>query len=195
MVQHQAKAIMQGWSETCVHDDPELAVPDGRTEGHRGPRHPAQQLLLSPRFPENLLLSMMTDERPSIRELALRRILKARDQPKRKGVRQFRVPPLNFDCTDYTAMIDWSTVSVTDPPITMSISDDDPREFIREPTTPVVTFNRYPCHTQAVERCIKVVTEASQSVCGENRRDGFIRTRLESRAKMPVFETKRDFNM
>ena len=145
--------------------------------------------------PENLLLSMMTGERPSIRELAFRRILKARDQPKRKGVRQFRVPPLNFDCTDYTAMIDWSTVSVTEPPITMSISDDDLREFIREPTTPVVTFNRYPCHTQAVERCIKVVTEASQSVCGENRRDGFIRTRLESRAKMPVFETKRDFNM
>jgi hypothetical protein len=144
--------------------------------------------------PENLLLSMMTDEQPSIRELALRRILKARDQPKRKGIRQFTVPPINFDCTDYTAMIDWSTVSVTEPPITMSISNDDLRDFIREPTTPVVTFDRYPCHTQAVERCIKVVTEASQSVCGENRRDGFIRTRLESRAKMPIFETKRDFN-
>ena len=139
--------------------------------------------------PENLLLSMMTDERPRIRELALRRILKARDQPKRKGVRQFTVQPINFDCKDYTAMIDWSMVSVTEPPVTMSISDDDLREFIREPTTPVVTFDRYPCHTQAVERCIKVVTEASQSVCGENRRDGFIRTRLESRAKMPVFET------
>lgn len=137
---------------------------------------------------------MMTNEQPSIRELALRRILKARDQPKRKGIRQFTVPPINFDCTDYTAMIDWSTVSVTEPPITMSISNDDLRDFIREPTTPVVTFDRYPCHTQAVERCIKVVTEASQSVCGENRRDGFIRTRPESRAKMPIFETKRDFN-
>jgi len=47
--------------------------------------------------PENLLLSMMTDDRPHIHELALRRILKARDQPKRKGVRQFTVPPINFD--------------------------------------------------------------------------------------------------
>ena len=36
--------------------------------------------------PENMLLSMMTDDRPHIRELALRQILKARDQPKRKGV-------------------------------------------------------------------------------------------------------------
>jgi len=58
----------------------------------------------------------------------------------------------------------------------MSISDDDLRKFIRQPTTPVVTFD--PCHTQAVERCIKVVTGASQSVCGKNQREGFIRTRL-----------------
>ena len=105
------------------------------------------------------------------------------------------MPPINFDCTDDSARIDWTTVRVTEPPVIMSISDDDLREFIREPTMPVVTFDRYPCHTQAVERCIKVVTEASQSVCGKNRRDGFIRTRLESRAKMPVFDTKRDFNM
>jgi len=49
MVEHQAKAIMQGWSETFVHDDQELTVPDGRSEGHRGPRHPAQQLLRSSR--------------------------------------------------------------------------------------------------------------------------------------------------
>jgi len=65
--------------------------------------------------PENLLLSMMTDDRPHIRELALRRILKARDQLKRKGVRQFTVPPINFDKTlqsklsIYTTMIDWTT--------------------------------------------------------------------------------------
>ena len=145
--------------------------------------------------PENLLLSTMTDNRPQIRELALCRILKAQDQPKRKRVRQFTVPLINFDCTDYPAMIDWMMVCMTEPPVTMSISDDDLREFIREPTMPVVTFDRYPCHTQAVERWIKVVTEASKSACRKNRRDGFIRTRLESKAKMPIFETKWDFNM
>jgi len=75
--------------------------------------------------PKNLLLAMMTNDRPQIRELALRRILKARDQLKRKGVRQFTVSLIDFDCTDYTAMIDWTTVRVTEPPFTMSISDDD----------------------------------------------------------------------
>ncbi|KAF2903508.1 hypothetical protein ILUMI_02675 [Ignelater luminosus] len=36
-----------------------------------------------------------------------------------------------------------------------------------------------PCHTQAVERCIKLVTEASQAVCGDDVRDGFIGVRLK----------------
>ena len=50
-------------------------------------------------------------------------------------------------------------------------------------------IENFPCHTQAVERCIKLVTEASQSVCGENRRDGFIRSRKEST------RTSRDFKI
>ena len=97
--------------------------------------------------PKKLLLSTMSDGRPHIRELTLRRILKAREQPKRKGVRQFTMPPINFDCKDYATMIDWTMVRVTEPPVTMNMSDDDLREFIREPTMPVVTFNKYPCHT------------------------------------------------
>jgi len=121
MVQHQAKAIMQGWSETFVYDQ-ELAVPERRTEGIVDPVIQRNSYFA---HPKNLLLSMMTDDRPHIRELALLRILKAREQPKRKGVRQFTMPPINFDCTDYTAMIDWTTVRMTEPPVTMSMSDDD----------------------------------------------------------------------
>ena len=41
-----------------------------------------------------------------------------------------------------------------------------------------------PCHTQAVERCIKLVTEASCRVYGKNSRDGFVRTTIELRRKM-----------
>lgn len=49
------------------------------------------------------------------------------------------------------------------------------------------------CHTQAVERCVKLVTEASSLVCSSDARDGLIRSRIESRQKMPSFETKRQF--
>ena len=37
---------------------------------------------------------------------------------------------------------------------------------------------RIPCHTQAVERGVRLVTEASQSVCSEKARIGFIKNRI-----------------
>jgi len=33
---------------------------------------------------------------------------------------------------------------------------------------PVINFPKYPCHTQAVERCVKLVPEAASLVCGHN---------------------------
>jgi len=45
--------------------------------------------------PENLLLAMISDERQHIRELGLRRILKAR-MTKCKSIWEFATPELNF---------------------------------------------------------------------------------------------------
>lgn len=141
--------------------------------------------------PENILIAMTTDERRHMRQLGLRRILKARLNPG-KSTRQFRVPRLNFDCADY---IDWTVEKVTEPPITTKISDEDLKIFINDPNTPLIDLDRFPCHTQAVERCIKLVTDASMAVCGQTRRDGFIRAWLNSRKIMPKFETKKQHKM
>ena len=43
-------------------------------------------------YPENILLAMVCDERLHIRELAWRRIKKAREQEKGKTVRKFTIP-------------------------------------------------------------------------------------------------------
>ena len=51
----------------------------------------------------------------------------------------------------------------------------------------------FPYHTQAVERAIKLVTEASMLVIGSAERDRVIRNRIESRKKIAKFETKKDF--
>ena len=61
--------------------------------------------------PENLLLAMRTDERPDIRELALRRILKSRRMKRTSSARSFCVPVLNFEATSYIDMIDWLKIS------------------------------------------------------------------------------------
>ncbi|CAK1579256.1 unnamed protein product [Parnassius mnemosyne] len=87
--------------------------------------------------PENLLLAMLIDSQQHIRELAARRILKARELP----------------------------------------------------------LLRLPCHTQAVERSVKTVTQAANTLCSKTAREGFIRAQIESCKNMPKFESKQDFRV
>ena len=142
--------------------------------------------------PENLLFCMINDKSSVIRELGWRRIKKARELNKGKTVRMFHVPKLNFEATSYTDLISWQTVHITEPPITRHVDDKELDILIQSKEKK--QFPSFPCHTQAVERCVKLVTEASFSVCGQKSRDGFIRSRIESRKKMPTFETKRQFS-
>jgi hypothetical protein len=144
------------------------------------------------RHPEDLLLSMISDDRKAIRELGLHRILKARAQVK-STIRVFTVPQLNLEATDYIDLIDWKNNDITEPPLIADLSNDEIRRVVESGEIPMIEFPRFPCHTQAVERCVKVVTEASVAVCGATARDGFIRSRLESRKLMQSFNTKSQY--
>ena len=97
---------------------------------------------------ENLLLSMITEERPRIRELSLCRILKVRKH-KRTSIRTFQVPNLNLSADDYIDLIDWqSNEAISEPPVTSGISDDDLLKFINKKETSSVAFPRLSCHTK-----------------------------------------------
>ena len=75
--------------------------------------------------PENLLLAMAMDERKHIRELAFRRLLKSRNQPSLcKNVRNFLPPDLNFQATDYTELINWSTCKLSSPPMIVHVTTE-----------------------------------------------------------------------
>ena len=151
--------------------------------------------------PVNLLISMITNNRKHIRELGIRRILKARQQSPspstEQAVRQIRLPRINFACEEYTELINWANENVTEPPLTFNLSNQSLTEYVKEANTPVIELDNYPCHTQAVERCLKLVSEASEKVCGLTKRDGFIRARLssiETLESMSKFETKNQYN-
>ena len=137
---------------------------------------------------------MATDERPHIRQLALRRVLAARSSNNETDTepRVFKVPLLNFEAQDYTEIITWSSNKRTEPPMFRSFPSNQLEENIR--SSEMLQFQSFPCHTQAVERGIKLVTEACTAVC-EPQRDGFIRVRIESRSAMKVFNTKSDFSL
>lgn len=145
--------------------------------------------------PENLLLRMIVDERKHIRELGFRRIKKARMlASKTDSIRSFQPPKINFQANDYTDIIDWNTTVLMPPPLLRRVSDDEIWAKITVGQT-ALNFGKFLCHTQAVERCVKLVTESSQKVVGAMNRDGFIRSTLASRALMPKFDSKCYFNL
>lgn len=75
--------------------------------------------------PENLLISMLVDDRDYIRELALRRIIKAREAESPTKRRIFRIPKINFSAKDYTEIIVWHESQITAPPVLQHISIEE----------------------------------------------------------------------
>lgn len=67
--------------------------------------------------PENILLSMVTDTEALIRSDAYGKINAARIDPP-ATIRNFYLPrkAIDFNCTSYTEMIDWSKLHITEPP-------------------------------------------------------------------------------
>lgn len=147
--------------------------------------------------PENLLLSMIVDKRDHVRELGYRRIIKARTlSSESKSIRNFKPPKINFLATDHIEMIDWKTTALSPPPLLRRVTDQEIWSKIKSRGTAAEwKLDKFPCHTQAVERCVKLVTEASQKVVGPNSRDGFIRSTLHSRSSMPSFSSKSKFKL
>ena len=90
-------------------------------------------------------------------------------------------------------MTDWQKCVVTETPVIRSVSDEDLERLVHNKETGCVEFPRFPCHTQAVERCVKTVTEASTAVIGQEARDGFIRAMIVARTIMPTFDTKSEY--
>ena len=144
-------------------------------------------------MPENILINMIADDRPDIRSNALEKILNARKKNQgREELIITKLPSINFEASEYFEMIDWSTSYVS--PVLRTFTND---QLIDRLSTNVIfedwNYYKLPCHTVAVERQVKLTTEASLMVCGHENRDGRIRATLKSREKMKHFNTKNQY--
>ena len=93
-------------------------------------------------------------------------------------------------------MSDWSsrsTENITEPSANKRISEKDLMKYIKYNNAPAIEVENYPCRTQVVERCVKLVSDAPGAVSGQKQRFGFITTRISSRPGMPNFETKTQY--
>ncbi|CAH1112998.1 unnamed protein product [Psylliodes chrysocephalus] len=84
--------------------------------------------------PENLLLAKLSDDRPALRQLGLRRILKARTK-RSTDIREFVIPELYFDASGYYELIDWQNFLVSAPALLSTVTDGDIRGFINDTRT------------------------------------------------------------
>ncbi|GBN11044.1 hypothetical protein AVEN_22835-1 [Araneus ventricosus] len=114
--------------------------------------------------------------------------------PEGNCVRRFVIPAVNFRATDYVDLIDWQVCNVTPPTVLRHISSHELLKMIQD-DAPMDgwDFIKFPSHTQADERIVKLITEASRKIFGPQNRDGFIRATLESRKQMSQFESKKDY--
>ena len=124
---------------------------------------------------------MVYDMTQFIRELGYRRILKARER-REDTPRRFSLPKLNFNAKVYHRILDWQN-------ITMRLSDEHLKELISSRENPS-SISEFPCYTQALERFIKLVTEATTAVIGKVNREGFIKTRIEGRKRIRTLQSK-----
>ncbi|KAF2892906.1 hypothetical protein ILUMI_13268 [Ignelater luminosus] len=107
-----------------------------------------------------------------IKELDYRSLLYIRQQRKEDHIRYYKVLNINFNATDFVEIIAWQFYKLIESPLLATLSDEDLPNMVQNPT--IKEIAKYHCHTQAVKRSIKLVTEASMAVCGETNRDGFI---------------------
>ncbi|GBM50003.1 hypothetical protein AVEN_210110-1 [Araneus ventricosus] len=93
-------------------------------------------------------------------------------------------------------MIHWNNTTLSPSPLLRKFTNQEIWSKVQSGGTAAEwNLDKFPCHTQAVERCVKLVTEAPQKVVGSNSRDGFIRTTLLSRSSMPNFSSKSHFKV
>ena len=77
--------------------------------------------------------------------------------------------------------------NVSEPPLTKNLTDEEVQYIVTEP----IRF-KHPCHSQAVKRHMRLVTEASRVASTFKRRDGFIRQRIRSQKLIKRCDLKQD---
>ena len=98
-------------------------------------------------------------------------------------------PEINPESENLIDLIDWCS-GATEPPPTCSLTTAQVKQFVDTP----MSAPDCPSHTQSIERCVQMVTEASGHVYSQDRREGYIRSQIVSRKPMIKNRSKKDMH-
>ena len=131
---------------------------------------------------ENILLVMLVDNDHNVHLFAYNKILSIRVSKKNLDsvgrdeevdVRKFIMPKINIIAKTYYSLSSLSLKDMHEPPALKYLLNKEIEAFQQHKLN-----LEHPCHNQAVERHIKLVSEASAAVAGLKNRDGLIRQKI-----------------
>ena len=140
---------------------------------------------------EILLLTLLSSDVEEERHFAVNKTLSicGKSEYGDTSNRPFKVPKLNWEAKKLEELIDWNMA--TQSILTARLSSNEIRGFLDRS----FSMEKFPCHTQSVERLVKEVSAASAQVFGAERRDGCVYARCSARKLVPKVERKDDFNL
>jgi len=144
---------------------------------------------------EAVIQTLICSDKEEERKAGIEKILEIRGigddnvQMGNASVRPRTIPKINADAKSLIDLIDWCS-GITEPPLSCSLTTAQIKQFV---DTPMIVAD-WPSHTQSVERCIKMVTEASGHVYSQDRREGYIRSQILSRELMSRNRSKKDMH-
>ena len=155
-------------------------------------------------LPENFLYSLVASDDIQAREIGLRKIIGLRKDTGRgikgkgKGKKPKRTLQLShtrfqFDCLHWYELVDLDIEGVAECPLTQNIPLQEIENALLNGTALLQVPTNFPAHSQSVERCVKLVTEASSHVFDFEQRHRHIHTVVMSRAARPMFDNKGDY--
>ena len=87
-------------------------------------------------------------------------------------------------------MINW--YNPLEPTSTMNLSDEDVTNMIKNSSQ--FETEKLPCHSQALERHVRLLIQASLAICGADARDKHIRHGIKSRKELPKFDIEVNYS-
>ena len=148
--------------------------------------------------PGIMLTSMLEDPDMEVRRSGIEMTKKARSKPPKvpkskflKGMRKHAIPNLNWNASKWTDIVDLKKVKIWEPRILSKLSEKQLEDAMETPHC----FPKYPCHSQTVERMVKLVTEVSGEVYGEKKQQEKAIAVLASRKSRKAYDTKKDYKV
>lgn len=141
---------------------------------------------------ENIIQTLLCSEEQKERIEGVNKILeiKGEEEPEEQqgdsSVRLRKTPNINFESSNLLDLIDWEVKY--EPPPTCQLTTSEVKKLIDFP----MEVPDWPCHTQSIERVVKMVTESSAKYFTHEKRDGGIRVQVFSRRLMAKNRTKQD---